>query len=234
MKSEISTKTNRLPLLMLLCGGAAILLMLVLALWMHVRLEGDVRIPIHWNAKGEVDGYAGKAGLWFIPGIAAFELLVLLIVPRFEPRRGKQILHSVPYAVIVVMSMVLMLGIQVGIVVAATGREFPMVPVVCAMVGILFLVIGNFLGKVRSNFIMGVRTPWTLSSELSWSKTHRLAGRLFALLGLVMIVMAGLPVREGLWVWILLGGIVVLIGVTFTYSYLVWKNDPHRQGFGAE
>jgi uncharacterized membrane protein len=75
--------------------------------------------------------------------------------------------------------------------------------------------------------MFGVRTPWTLASEVSWNKTHRLAGWLFVALGLFMI--AGAAFGEGeLWVWGLLAGIGLLLVITFGYSYWVWKNDTER------
>ena len=93
------------------------------------------------------------------------------------------------------------------------------------------MIIGNVLGKVRSNFVFGVRTPWTLSSDLAWNKTHRLVGRLFVLLGLAMIVV-GLVGGTTAFFVLLLGGIGVVLFVAFAYSYRVWKSDPDRLTVG--
>ena len=88
--------------------------------------------------------------------------------------------------------------------------------------GILFIVIGNYLGKIRSNYMMGIRTPWTLSSDLAWDKTHRLGGKLFMLAGLLLLLSAlFLPVTW--WVYVMLGTLFPMLIVLFVYSYLVWR-----------
>ena len=92
------------------------------------------------------------------------------------------------------------------------------------LMGALFMVIGNYLGKVRSNFIFGIRTPWTLSSEDAWDKTHRLGGWLFFVTGL-LIFLSGLFSENG-WIFVmLLGGFFLAIIFLFGYSYWIWKQD---------
>lgn len=94
-------------------------------------------------------------------------------------------------------------------------------------------MIGRALRNVRSNFMFGVRTRWTLTSELSWRKTHRLASGLFAAFGVALIV-ASIVAME-LLVWVVVGGVVVVLVVTFAYSYLVWRDEPNRQtGLSAD
>jgi uncharacterized membrane protein len=89
-------------------------------------------------------------------------------------------------------------------------------------------VIGNFLGKTRSNWFMGIRTPWTMSSELSWTKTHRLGGRLFLAAGLLSIVL-GLVTNAQVVFFALLPSIAVAAVVPIVYSYFVWRDDPERR-----
>lgn len=89
-------------------------------------------------------------------------------------------------------------------------------------------MIGNVLGKIRPNWFAGIRTPWTLDSNRSWTKTHRLGGWLFVLLGLGLIL-AGISGSA----WAILAALACLICVTvllLVYSYLVWRNDPARSG----
>jgi uncharacterized membrane protein len=98
-------------------------------------------------------------------------------------------------------------------------------------VGALFVVIGNYLGKTRSNFFFGVRTPWTLSSELSWARTHRLAGRLFVLSGLVIMLTA--VVAPGPTTALVISlAIAGVVAIPVAYSYLVWRSDPAKQPIG--
>ncbi len=124
-----------------------------------------------------------------------------------------------------------MVGLQLMVVLAAVGRPLDVTLVLGFGTGLLFVVIGNVLGKVRSNFMFGVRTPWTLSSDLSWNKTHRLVGRLFVLLGFAVAVATVVAGNEA-YLAVLLGGIAIVIAVAFVYSYRVWKTDPNKLNVG--
>ena len=124
-----------------------------------------------------------------------------------------------------------MVGLQLMVVLAAVGRPLGVTLVLGFGTGLLFVVIGNVLGKVRSNFMFGVRTPWTLSSDLSWNKTHRLVGRLFVLLGFAVAVATVVAGNEA-YLAVLLGGIAIVIAVAFVYSYRVWKTDPNKLNVG--
>ena len=93
-------------------------------------------------------------------------------------------------------------------------------------VGAMFFVMGNVLGKLRPNWFFGVRTPWTLSSKLSWNKTHRLAGWVFVLGGLLLMAagLVGTPTAMGIAFAVLMAGVLGAV----TYSYFVWRSDPDR------
>ena len=90
------------------------------------------------------------------------------------------------------------------------------------------MLMGNYMGKIRSNFTFGVRTPWTLTSELSWNKTHRLIGRLFFATGLLTLIAALIGLESWVVGFILAGTFGSLI-VAMVYSYIVWRNDPAAQ-----
>lgn len=218
---------------LLITGGAAVAVMLAASLLAWGAIPDDARIPIHWNLAGEVDGYAPKAiGLLATPALAVALTGVLAAIPAIDPRRENLARSGPAYVTITSAAILLVAGIHLAIVWAALGNTLDIARVVGIGVGVLFVVIGNFLGKTRSNWFMGIRTPWTLSSELSWTKTHRLAGRLFALVGVLAILVAVVGVPE-LMLAIVLGGSLVLVAVVVAYSYLVWRDDPERAG-GAE
>ena len=95
-------------------------------------------------------------------------------------------------------------------------------------VSILLIAIGNMLGKARPNWFFGIRTPWTLSSDLAWDKTHRVTGRLMVIGGLVMLAaVVLLPVKFAF--LILLIGAIGPAAFGIVYSYIVWKSDPDRE-----
>jgi len=89
------------------------------------------------------------------------------------------------------------------------------------MIGVLFIILGNYMGKIKPNWFMGIRTPWTLSNEEVWNKTHRLGGKMFILLGLVMICGTFLP-SETFWKAFTVSIVIILL-IPMIYSYLLYR-----------
>ena len=201
--------------------------------WAWRQLPVDARIPDHWNAAGQVDQYRGRDSLFIIPGLTLGLTLLFLFLPRVEPRRAHLLLSSRAYRAVWLAIVLFSAGLQLFKIEAALGVPVSVEKWIGAGLGALFLVIGNFLGKVRSNFMFGVRTPWTLSSELSWNKTHRLAGWIFVALGLALLSCALLRWFEGHLHYVIVGGVITLIATVLPYSYFVWRSDPDKV-VGAE
>jgi len=99
---------------------------------------------------------------------------------------------------------------------------------VAVLAGAFMAALGAVMGKMRPNWFMGVRTPWTLSSDLSWDKTQRLAGWFLMLTGLATMVTAFALIPRWAPV-VLVGGLGVSAPVVIVYSWMVWKNDPARE-----
>jgi len=121
------------------------------------------------------NGYASK--FWTLVGLpllVAAVAAILALVPSFEPRARNLAMSGKAYVIAWIGGLALIALAYVALVLNATGHPVRIQVVVPLMVGALFVVMGNYLGKTRSNFFFGIRTPWTLSSELSWGKTHRL------------------------------------------------------------
>ena len=125
------------------------------------------------------------------------------------------------------LSVVAFLALVHGLILLwVRGVELDVAVVVPVLVGGLLVVIGNLLGKIRPNWLVGVKTPWTLSSRLSWVKTHRMAGWTFVLLGLAFV---GLGLAGTAWaIPALVAASVCSILWLFIYSYLVWRSDPEK------
>lgn len=203
------------------------------SLWAGSVIPAGARVPTHWGIDGRVDGWSSKEwALWFTPVLTVGVAALLVVLPRFEPRRTNLMRSGTAYAIAIAGVLVLLAGIHVASLVAATGRSVPMGRVAVVGVGALFALLGSLFGRIRSNFMFGVRTPWTLSSERSWAETHRLMGRLWLTLGglLVVLALAGLP--EVVLFVTLFVGIGATLVVAFAYSYVVWSRDPDRQQLG--
>lgn len=204
--------------------------MLLLSAWAWLQLPADAEVPIHWGADGQVDGYASKTlGLFLLPLLTAGVAALFWVIPVIEPRRANIAKSGKAYAAIWVAVVLMLAAIDVVAVAAAMGADLDMSLIAFVSTGALFIVIGNYLPKVRPNYMMGIRTPWTLTSDLSWDRTHRVGGRLFVLEGLVFILVGLVrPAPEALAV-ILIGGIAVMVVFVFAYSYRVWKIDPAKR-----
>jgi uncharacterized membrane protein len=116
--------------------------------------------------------------------------------------------------------------VDVAILLPVVGVEVEQAVVMRLVFGGLFVALGAVMGKVRPNWFVGIRTPWTLSSKESWVKTHRVGGWIFLLVGLVFVVSSQLPAAPGL--VLSFGTLIVGVAWTVVYSYLVWQKDPVR------
>jgi uncharacterized membrane protein len=219
---------NRRP--MILFSAAVVAAMTLLSAWAWMQLPAGAQVPIHWGLDGRIDAYAPKEiGLFLWPILATALAAVLAVIPRFEPRRANLERSSKAYGAVWVAVVTLLGGLHLLFVAAALGTDVDISRVVLIGIGFLFLVIGNYLPKVRPNYLMGIRTPWTLASDLSWTRTHRLGGRLFVIEGLVLAALGLLDVGPELSAVTIIGAVVVLLVIVSAYSYQVWKADPEKR-----
>lgn len=184
------------------------------------------QIPVHWNLEGTVDRYGGKLeGMLLLPIAALGIYLLLLVIPRIDPGRANYKSFAKTYTIIRVSVTLMMAIIYVATQLAIFKFSVNMGMFVCCAVGIFFLLLGNVMGKIRPNWFVGIRTPWTLSSHLSWNKTHRLGGWLFMLQGLMLIGVGVIstPWALGIMLTTVLGSVAFLV----VYSYFVWRSDPN-------
>ncbi|MEO1147870.1 MAG: SdpI family protein [Cyanobacteria bacterium J06638_22] len=203
--------------------------MWVLSAWAWRVIPDGSPIPVHYGIDGTPDRYGGKfEGLLLFPIITAALTMLFAFLPRIEPRTQNLIRSQKAYSITWLASIVLLLALHVATVLKAIGWSIDVAAIVSVGVGVLLVVIGNYLGKVRSNFFFGVRTPWTLSSEYSWNRTNRLGGRLLFGLG-IGCILATLANANQLFFILVLGGSIGITLFLVVYSYVLWKKDPTRQ-----
>jgi uncharacterized membrane protein len=185
------------------------------------------QIPVHWNWAGQPDRFGGRfEGLLGLPLAAAGIYALLLFLPRLDPRRKNYAAFAAPFAIIRTAVVALLLGIDAIVLLWIRGHRMHLNTVLAAEIGLALVVMGNYLPKVKSNWFVGVRTPWTLTSEASWRQTHRLAGWLFTLGGLLTFITA--LVRPDVAPAVMIGVLAASAGASVVYSYFAWKNDPER------
>lgn len=185
------------------------------------------RIATHFNRAGQPDGYSSRA-------IAAFTMPLLMIVtsafvnllPRMLPRRRNFAAFQDTYGLITSLLIAYMAVVHVVLLGRALGWPINIPTAVLLAVGSLFTILGTLLPRVKSNWIMGIRTPWTLDSENVWRETHRLGGRTFVAGGLITMAAAFLPAR--LQPLVGMGGLLIGAFIPVIYSYVIWRREQRE------
>jgi uncharacterized membrane protein len=185
-------------------------------------------MPVHWSLTGQPDQYAGKIeGLLTIPAIALLLVLLLRFLPRIDPKRGDRYREFAGAYALTGLAIVGVLAVTYAMMLLWVGGiplNFGLV--IGSLVGALLVVIGAVMGSIRPNWFFGIRTPWTLSSDYSWSATHRVGRWVFVVMGL-SVALAGIVQTP----WALYTAMVVCLGGVLglvAYSYVAWRDDPAR------
>lgn len=185
------------------------------------------RLPMHWNAAGEIDRYGGRLeGALFVPVLATVVWLVMRGLPRIDPRRENYARFAGTYDLVVLAVVALLAAVHVLILGAGMGWAVPVVRVMPLLVGALFVVIGNVLPRARPNWWFGIRTPWTLSNDRVWARTQRAGGYALVASGIVVMLAAALPPRLG--VPVLLVASLAAAAYSVVYSYIAWRQESSR------
>lgn len=197
---------------------ALALAMFGVAAWYYPQLPDPV--PTHWNAAGEVDGWTGKPwGVYLFPVITLGLVMLLMVLPVISPRgfrldSARRVYDIVIFALAAFMAVIEFYSFRSAIHGAESlTRAVPM------MVGFLFIVLGNYLGKFPKNFFVGIRTPWTLASDVVWNRTHRLGGYVFMLAGLVILLTGIFSMPP----WVLITAALGAALVPAVYSLVLYK-----------
>src|SRR5438309_6699053 len=186
------------------------------------------RVATHWYIHGTPDGYSSRLfAVLITPVILVVINGVFRILPRFDPRRANYEKFQDTYWLIANAVALFLLGIHVLVMINGLGRPVAMSRLMPVAMGLLFVVLGNSLSRVQPTWFVGIRTPWTLSSDTVWRKTHRTGGFTFVIAGVVMLTAAFV---SGPPVGILLAAAGVLAGgVPGVQSYVLWRGERHEK-----
>lgn len=194
----------------------------LLSAWAYPRLPP--RVAMHWSWAGEPNGYGSRLlAAIAIPGLILVIRALASLLPRIDPK-GENYQKFAGTYWLILNGIMLFLGLaQVAILAYGLGAPVRMDRVVSAGVGVLLMVVGNYLTRVQPNWFIGIRTPWTLSSEAVWRRTHRVGGRIMAGGGALMAVGAFLP--TGLHLGVFFTALVLVAVVPLVLSYVWWKRE---------
>lgn len=200
---------------------------LTVAMWafaLAVYSRLPQRLPTHWNARGEVDGWTDKPwGALMFPLMATGVLALMWLLRRVDPRARNIDRFQGEWFLLMNLIHLLFAVMEVVTLGHALGWPVEVDLVVPLAVGLLFIGIGNYLPRIRSNWFMGIRTPWTLDNDRVWRATHRVGGRTFVAAGVIIMASAILPasLRTGA----IFVAAVIGAGVPLVYSYVAYRRD---------
>jgi|AntRauMinimDraft_4_1070384.scaffolds.fasta_scaffold01644_3 uncharacterized membrane protein len=179
------------------------------------------RVVTNWDAAGRPAGTLSRAtAVWLSPALMGVLFLLLAALPRIDPLRENVAAFRPTYDWLVVAVTAFLFVVHAGILAFNLGYEFPFTSLLVAAVSLLVYSVGAVLPRTERNWFIGIRTPWTLSSDAVWDRTHRLGGRLFKLAALVGL--GGLAFGEYA-VYILVVPVVTVAVITAAYSYVVYS-----------
>jgi uncharacterized membrane protein len=179
----------------------------------------------HWDLHGVPNGYMPKWALYFVPGIMTVLMLFARALPWLSPQQFEvEGFHST-YLRIMLITVSMLAYLDAVTLWIGIGRSLNLRQAVLAAVCLLFVLQGNVLGKVRRNFFIGIRTPWTLANERVWNATHRLAAKTFVLAGLAGLAL----IAMGLDSWPPVAALVAAALIPAAYS-LIYSKQFDRRG----
>jgi len=177
----------------------------------------------HWSAQGEVNGYLSKCwGLFLMPLISLVVFLLFLIIPKIDPLKKNIEKFRNYFNLFIILIILFLLYIHTLSIFWNLGYRFNMGQMMMPALAVLFFFIGIILKHAKRNWFIGIRTPWTLSNDTVWDKTHQIGSKLFKFAALIILIAAFLP---GQTIWFLLILIIAIVLYLFIYSYLIYPKE---------
>jgi uncharacterized membrane protein len=190
------------------------------------------QVPMHWNIHNEVDSYGSKGvGLFILPIMNFVFYFLFLVIPKIDPRKTNIALFKSTYKALRLGIHLFFVAISTLIVLASMGENIDIGKIIFLLVTLLFLFIGYMMSNIKSNYFIGIRTPWTLQNDEVWKRTHKMAGKVW-IYGSVAMFLIGLFVEATIMIFIFFGYVAVLVLVPVIYSYIIYKKIEREGGNG--
>jgi len=181
------------------------------------------RMASHWNIKGEVDGYLPKFwGLFLMPFISLCIFLLSIAIPKIDPLKYNIDKFRKYYDWFVILVIGLLLYAYLLTIFWNIGIRFSMIQALAPAFGGLFYYCGILAENAKRNWFIGIRTPWTLSNEKVWDKTHRIGGQLLKIAGIIALFGVFFPNYALLFIFV---PIISVFAYTITYSYIEYQKE---------
>lgn len=204
--------------------GVMVLLAFVIGLVVYPDMPEQM--ASHWNAQGEVDGFLPRFwGVFLLPFIFLVLGLLFCLIPRVDPLKENIEQFRTYYDGFIILFFAFMLSIYLQMILWNSGIEISPTLTLPIGIGILLYYIGILLSHAKRNWFIGIRTPWTLSNEKVWARTHEQGAKLFKIAGL--IAFAGV-IFHNYAVWFILVPVISVAAYTIVYSYLEYQKEIRK------
>jgi len=207
---------------------AAVIILLLISFAMSLAFYNELpdEIITHWGSDGQANGYMTKEiGLFLVPIIGLFITALLLVVPIIDPLK-KNIQSFIKYYNLFILVMLgFLLYIHAITILANLGYDINISQLIGPAIGVLLFFTGILMGHAKKNYMIGIRTPWTLSSEKVWDNTHQKGRVLFKASGVICFFTLIIPTQA---FWFILVPIIVSIIYLFVYSYIEFRNEEKK------
>lgn len=212
---------NKKSLVILIWGFA--LLPVIITFAVYGKLPEN--IPMHWNIHGEIDSWSPKFPWAFaIPFVGILIAFMMWGLPKFDPKKENYEKFKPQYLIIKLLMVVFFAIIQIVILSISMGASSLRVDTISKLLlGILFIVFGNLMPKLKHNYFVGIKTPWTIASEAVWARTHRHGGIIWFITGFLLTILSFIPgsVSDRIYFFLI---IIVAVEPTI-YSYLQYARN---------
>lgn len=205
---------------------SVVLLMIIVGIVFHEALPRQ--IPAHWNTAGQVDSYMDKTlAVILFPSITLLIVVLFPLLSSIDPRKKNYESFLRPWHIVQMAIVAFFAYLYFVILYLAFNPSASIETFVFVGIGTLFIIIGNYLGKMRQNYFVGIKTPWTLNNEKVWNKTQRIGGWSFLIAGLIVLI-------NGFVQWQLVASMIfsVALAVVFPigYSYYAYRRftESHK------
>lgn len=175
------------------------------------------QIPVHWNTQGEVDNFGSKStAVFVIPAFLTVLHWLCVIVTTLDPKNKN--IKGKPLTLVFWICPMISLVCSSLMYAIALGYKINIEIIAPLLMGVLFVIIGNYLPKCQQNYTLGIKLPWTLNDEENWNKTHRFTGVLWVICGVAIIATSLL----GSFV-IFFSIVILMVIIPVIYSYSLHK-----------
>jgi len=184
------------------------------------------KVASHWDEQGVVNGYMPKFwGVFLVPIISLGLVILFLLIPKIDPLKKNIDKFRNYFDWFIIIFLLFMLYIYMLTILWNLGARFNMFQLMIPAMGLLFFYLGLLMQKAKRNWFVGIRTPWTMSSDYVWEKTHKLGAKLYMLAGIIALLGILLPKIA---IWLVLVPIILVSIYTVIYSYIIYKKEKKK------